>query len=154
VSFCYGAIHPDPIPYTIYRPDHWMFDGLWPSETARSAFPQIGCIGYECDGCDLEWDSTRPIPTYRDGAPESFQILGFAAGRMRDYEATVHSQALFGREDGFTPWGHDLRSGGAVLGSWTNGGTVVTVGCTEWARHLGDPAVSRITTNILTRLTR
>jgi len=152
VSFCYGALNPAPVPYTIYQPQHWIFDGVRSPGSERDGFPQIGCIGWECDGCDLEWIDGRPIATHRDGTPEGFEILGFAPGTMYDYEATVHSKALFGLDNGFTPWGRDLRQGGAVFGTWTHGGTIVTVGCTEWARHLGDPHVARITRNILTRL--
>jgi len=154
VSFCYGAIHPDPIPYTIYQPQHWLFEGLWPGGGKPKQFPQVGCIGYECDGCDFEWVSCAPVASHRDGTPGNFQILGLASGRMREYEAVVHSTALFGRDDGFTPWGRDLRQGAAVLGLWTEEGTVVTVGCTEWARHLNDPLVARITRNIVTRLSQ
>ena len=152
VSFCYGALRPDPVPYTIYRPEHWMFEGLWPGGYRSGQFPLVGCIGYECDGCDVEWIGGVPVASHRDGTPANFQILGLAPGRMPDYEATVHSKALFGRGDGFTPWGRDLRQGAAVLGLWAGGGTVVTVGCTEWARHLDDPLVAQITRNIIRRL--
>ncbi|MDO9116414.1 MAG: hypothetical protein Q7U39_00530 [Nitrospira sp.] len=152
VSFCYGALRPDPIPYTIYHPKHWMFEGLWPGGYRPGQFPLVGCIGYECDGCDIEWAGGVPAASHRDGTPANFQILGLAPGRMPDYEATVHSNALFGRGDGFTPWGRDLRQGAAVLGLWADGGTVVTVGCTEWARHLDDPLVTQITRNIIRRL--
>jgi len=154
VSFCYGALNPSPVPYRIYRPDHWLFDGLWSAGGKPERFPEIGCIGYECDGCDVEWGKGVPTASHRDGCPDDFQILGLAPGRMPDYEATVHSKALFGRDDGITPWGADLRRGSAVLGVWTNRGTVLTVGCTEWARHLDDPLVSRITRNALTRLSQ
>jgi hypothetical protein len=152
VSFCYGALNPDPVPYTIYQPHHWIFDGLWSSSLKPKRFPQVGRIGYECDGCDIDWVGGVPTASHRDGTPEGFEILGFAPGRMPEYEATVHSTALFGLNEGFTPWGKDLRQGGAVLGIWTQGGTVCTVGCTEWARHLGDPVIAHITRNIVRRL--
>ena len=44
--------------------------------------------------------------------------------------------------------------GAAVLGTYTDGGTVFTTGCTEWSRGLEgrDPHVMRITTNVLDRL--
>ena len=89
VSFCYGAIHPDPIPYTIYHPQHWLFDGLWPGGGKPKQFPQVGCIGYECDGCDFEWVNGVPVASHRDSTPGNFQILGLAPGRMREYEAVV-----------------------------------------------------------------
>jgi hypothetical protein len=46
--------------------------------------------------------------------------------------------------------------GQAVLGTYDRGGTVVTTGTTDWAHGLrgGDPAVQRITRNILDRLGR
>jgi hypothetical protein len=48
------------------------------------------------------------------------------------------------------------QPGAAVLGVYTRGGTVVTTGCTEWVRGLEgrDPAVERITRNVLDRLSR
>ena len=152
VSFCYGALNPHPVPYTIYQPQHWVFHGLWSSGGKPGLFPQVGCIGYECDGCDIEWVRGVPKASHRDGTPEGFEILGLAPGRMPDNTAMEHSKALFGLDKGFTPWGKDLRQGGAVLGLWTQGGTVLTVGCTEWARHLGDPLVAQITRNIVRRL--
>ena len=154
VSFCYGALNPEPVPYTIYQPRHWVFDGLWSGRGKPGFFPQVGRVGYECDGCDIEWSHGLPVASHRDGTPEGFDILGFAPGRMPDYEATVHSKALFGLENGFTPWGHDLRQGAAVLGLRTERGTVFTVGCTEWARQLEDPFVAQITRNVLKRLSR
>jgi hypothetical protein len=36
-----------------------------------------------------------------------------------------------------------------VLGTYTRGGTVVTTGSTEWAYALDDPAIDRITRNII-----
>jgi hypothetical protein len=152
VSFCYGALNPTPIPYTIYRPDHWVFEGLWAAGGKPEQFPQVGRIGYECDGCDIEWMRGVPMPSHRDGTPDSFEILGLAPGRMPDYEAVVHSSALFGLEHGFTPWGKDLPEGAAVLVLWTQGGTVFTAGSTEWSRQLGNLLVARITRNILKRL--
>jgi len=152
VSFCYGALNPDPVPYKIYQPGHWVFDGVWPGSRKPKRRPEVGLIGYECDGCDIDWVNDAPVATHRDGTPENFQILGLAPGRMPEYEAVVHSKALFGRNDGYAPWGRDMRQGAAVLGLWTREGTVLTVGCTEWARQLDDPAVAQITRNILTRL--
>lgn len=154
VSFCYGALNPEPVPYRVYRPDHWLFQGLWTTGRKSGELPLLGRIGYECDGCDIEWSNGLPIASGRDGTPESFQILALAPGRMPDYEATVHSNALFNRPDGFTPWGKDLRRGAAVMGLWHAGGTVLTVGCTEWARQLHDPMVAHVTRNILQRLSR
>ena len=78
VSFCYGALNPHPVPYTIYQPHHWVFHGLWSSGRKQILFPQVGCVGYECDGCDIEWVRGVPKASHRDGTPEGFEILGFA----------------------------------------------------------------------------
>ena len=48
-----------------------------------------------------------------------------------------------------------LRHGHAVLGcrpGRDGAGTVVTVGCTDWAYGLDDPAVDRVTCTIVERL--
>ena len=49
-----------------------------------------------------------------------------------------------------------LANNHAVLGVFTTpgGGTVVNAGVTDWACGLGDPAVGRITRNVLDRLSR
>ena len=45
-------------------------------------------------------------------------------------------------------------TGNAVIGTYTRGGTVVTVGSTDWSHGLrgNDPAVVRVTRNVLDRL--
>ncbi len=49
-----------------------------------------------------------------------------------------------------------LANNHAVLGVFTTrgGGTIVNAGVTDWAYGLGDPAVDRITRNVLDRLSR
>ena len=46
------------------------------------------------------------------------------------------------------------QPGAAVIGAYTRGGTVVTVGSTDWPSGLigGDKSVARITANVLDRL--
>ena len=46
------------------------------------------------------------------------------------------------------------RVGNAVIGTYTRGGTVVTVGSTDWSHGLrgGDPVVTRVTKNVLDKL--
>ena len=49
---------------------------------------------------------------------------------------------------------HEIANNHAVLGVFRTptGGTVVNVGVTDWAYGLEDPAVDRITRNVLDRL--
>ena len=48
------------------------------------------------------------------------------------------------------------RLGHGVVGTYTKGGTVVTVGTTDWSHGLRghDPVVERITRNLLDRLSK
>jgi hypothetical protein len=143
--------------YEIHRPDHWLLDGtgLRRGDLLGAA---AGVVGYECDGCEL---------TMRDGLPVDtagvLDVVGTAPATPFDadttplplapggrYELEWHAERLLGDT---SPAAQDrLRNGHAVLGSYTRNGTVVTVGCTDWAYGLDDPAVDRVTRNIVDRL--
>ena len=139
--------------YEIHRPDHWIFEGTGLQRSDRlGAADKL--ISYECDGCEFEMKDGLPVPTHRDGTPESFEILATSPAELSiaDGSLKLVSEALFG--EGTT----DLQPqpGAAVMGIFTRGGTVFTTGCTEWAKGLrgGDKAVERITRNILDRLSK
>lgn len=129
--------------YTVHRPEHWLFAG-----TGLKRGDAFGgkdtIVGYECDGCELEWRDGLPIPTHRDGTPETFAVLGSAPAQWHPDDCEWYDR-----------W-ENGRKGNAVLGVYTRGGTVVTAGSTDWAHGLrgGDPAVERITRNILEKLGR
>jgi hypothetical protein len=116
---------------------------------------QAKIVGYECDGCLFEMDNGLPTPTYEDGTPKTFQVLGSAPAQLSagvDNSLDFVSEGLYGK-------GTQKRvrqPGAAVLGSYTKGGTVVTTGCTEWVRGLeqGDWQVDQITRNVLDRLSK
>jgi hypothetical protein len=159
VSFAYGGYHRffehgGEGCYTIHRPDHWAFAGTGLRRGDRLG-AQDKIVGYECDGCQFTLENSLPTPTHRDGTPSGFQILGTAPAGLSvngDRSLVWVSEGLFGK-------GTDRRvaqPGAAVLGSYTRGGTVFTTGCTEWVRGLQgrDPAVERITRNVLNRLSR
>jgi hypothetical protein len=158
VSFAYGGYHrffeqfvDGAGAYTVHRPDHWMFTG-----TGLKRGDLLGgkhkVVGYECDGCEFTLKNGLPVPTHRDGAPESFEILGTtpAGLSVRDNSIGWVETALYGEKSKK----RHPQPGAAVLGCYTRGGTVVTTGCTEWPNGLRgkDPAVERITRNILDRL--
>jgi hypothetical protein len=127
--------------YTVHRPDHWLFAG---TELKRddSFGGQNTIVGYECDGCDYELRDGLPIPTFRDGTPESFEILASAPAKWHPDDALFY--------DRFPP----DRMGAAMLGVYKRGGTVVTAGSTDWSHGLQgkDPIVQQITRNVLDRL--
>jgi hypothetical protein len=158
VSFCYGGYHrffeqftDGAGAYTIHRPDHWIFAGAG-LKRGDSLGAKAKIVGYECDGCQFTLQDGLLVPTHRDGTPEGFAILGTAPAGLsrRDQSLQWVSTGLYGEaSDKLID-----QPGNAVLGCYTRGGTVVTTGCTEWVRGLSgkDPAVVRITRNILDRL--
>ena len=114
-----------------------------------------GVVGYECDGCELTF--VDGLPT----GPDGFEVVATAPATPFDERTTPLPLAPGGRYElefhaerlGLEP--EVLRHGHAVLGCRHGpggAGTVVTVGCTDWAYGLGDPIVEQVTRNILARL--
>lgn len=129
--------------FTVHRPEHWLFEG-----TGLKRGDEFGgkdtIVGYECDGCELEWRDGLPFPTRRDGSPESFEVLGTCEARWHPDDAEWYEKWQQG------------RTGAACMGVYERGGTVFTAGTTDWAHGLsgGDAAVTRITRNLLDRLSK
>jgi hypothetical protein len=151
VGFLWGGYHrshgqfmDDPGSYTAHRPDHWLFagTGLKRGDAFGAKLPQYKTVGYECDGCELVWKDGLPFPTHRDGTPENFEVVATAPARWHPDDCEWYERWEKG------------RTGQAVIGTYTRGGTVVTVGSTDWSFGLrgNDPAIIRITKNVLDRL--
>ena len=129
--------------YTVHHPEHWLFAGSGlKRDDAFGGKDTI--VGYECDGCELEWKNGLPSPTHRDGTPDTFEVLATAPAQWHPDDCQWYDQ-----------W-ENGRKGHAVLGIYTRGGTVFTCGSTDWAHGLrgGDATVDRITRNILERLSK
>jgi len=150
VGFLYGGYHKShgqfmdgSGSFSVHMPDHWLFAG-----TGLKAGDAFGAkdtiVGYECDGCEFTIKDGKPEPTHRDGTPDSFVILATAEARWHPDDCEWYERWEKG------------RLGHAVLGTYTKGGTVVTAGSTDWAHGLRgkDPAVERITKNVLDRLSK
>jgi len=129
--------------FRVHRPQHWIFEGSKLKRDDRFGGEDT-IVGYECDGCEMEWKQGRPYATNRDGTPKSFQILATCPARWAPGDSYWYER--FPKD----------RVGAAVLGTYTNGGSVVTVGTTDWAHGLkgDDQAVTAITKNILNRLSK
>lgn len=127
--------------FEVHRPGHWLFKGTELKRGDRFGGKHT-IVGYECDGCEIEWVDGLPVPTHRDGTPESFTILATCPARWAPGDCYWYDR--FPKD----------RVGNAVLGTYTRGGTVVTVGTTDWAHGLAgnDPHVVTITRNILEHL--
>lgn len=150
VGFLFGGYHRShgqfmdgPGSYNVHRPDHWLFEG---TDLKRGdAFGgKDTIVGYECDGCEFTLEDGLPEPTHRDGTPDNFVILATAPAKWHPDDCEWYEHWEKG------------RVGAAVLGTYTRGGTVVTVGSTDWSHGLrgGDPSVVRITRNVLDRLSK
>ncbi|HVA49331.1 MAG TPA: N,N-dimethylformamidase beta subunit family domain-containing protein [Pirellulales bacterium] len=155
VGFLYGGYHRSHGQYmegeaafTVHRPDHWLFAG-----TGLKASDKFGgkntIVGYECDGCEMEWKDGLPFSTHRDGTPETFVVLGTCPARWHADDALWYDR--FPRDADGAP-----ATGAAVMGVYTRGGTVFTAGTTDWPHGLTgeDLTVERITRNVLERLGR
>ncbi len=129
--------------FTVHRPDHWIYQGTG-LKRADSFGAKDTIVGYECDGCEIDWKEGLPFPTHRDGTPDTFEILASAPAQWHPDDCQWYER-----------W-ENGRKGNAVLGVYQRGGTVFTCGSTDWAHGLrgGDPMVDRITRNILEKLSR
>ncbi|MEU0484809.1 N,N-dimethylformamidase beta subunit family domain-containing protein [Streptosporangium sp. NPDC006013] len=117
--------------YTVRFPEHWVFEGTKLGE--GDTFGR-GAIGYETDACDFTEVDGVPVATGRDGTPPSFVILATADLRH---------------------WHRYGQGGMATMGVFGLGtGTVFTASTVNWGNTLHDPAVERITRNVLDRLSR
>ena len=132
--------------FKVHRPDHWLFKGTDLKQNDEFGGKDT-IVGYECDGCEIEWREGLPFPTHKDGTPKSFEIL-----------ATCPAQWAAGDAFWYEKWPGPDHQGNAVFGTWQSekGGTVVTTGTTDWAHGLkgGDKTVIQITKNILNRLSK
>jgi hypothetical protein len=139
----HGQFMDEPAQFTVHRPDHWVLEGTGLKRGAVFG-AKDSIVGYECDGCELVWKGGLPEPTHRDGTPKGFVVLATCPAKWHPDDCEWYARWEKG------------RVGNAVLGTYTRpgGGTVVTVGSTDWSRGLRgkDPAVVRITRNVLDRL--
>jgi hypothetical protein len=131
--------------FTVHRAGHWIFEGAGLTNDDEFGGGDT-IVGYEVDGCDFEIKNGRPVPTHRDGAPQSFQILATAPASWPD-----ESWAWYER------WNPNVQ-GNACMGIYTSpgGGIVFTAATAGWAHGLRgrDRVVERITRNVLDRLSR
>jgi hypothetical protein len=149
--------------YTVWRPDHWAFEG-----TGLSYGDALGLadaiVAYEVDGCELALEDGLPVPTHHDGAPRTLEVLATAPARLwaQDEQPSRYAHepgelehtaiALWGAE--WRDHVHRIEHNHACLAIFgePDAGTVFNAGVTDWSYGLNDPVVARITRNVLTRL--
>ncbi|MEC8923447.1 MAG: N,N-dimethylformamidase beta subunit family domain-containing protein [Actinomycetota bacterium] len=149
--------------YTVWQPNHWAFEEVdLLTGDIIGASPVV--VGYECDGCELVLENGIPVAAESPATPLGFEVLATAPARLwttEDLPPQLHSSYV-----GELNWvaerlgGGDIKEnrdrfalGYAVIGSFRrNKGTVFTVGCTDWAYGLGDPAIDQITLNVMNHI--
>lgn len=71
--------------YQVWQPDHWAFQSLQ-LELGDSLGAPATVVGYECDGCALEYVDGRPVPIIaadgEHGTPAGFELLATAPARL------------------------------------------------------------------------
>lgn len=152
--------------FTVYRDRHWMFEGTG-LRYGDMIGAQFGAVGYEALGCRLGLDEYGLPVSVTPGAPPS-EVVGWAPASnlgADDYPAgsvsfTPGSQVdldfvasrMYG--DASDDSKARVRHGNAVMLTcrpFDGGGEVVTIGSTDWVFALDDPAIDRITQNIVRR---
>jgi hypothetical protein len=121
-----------------YRPvvaDHWIFDGVEIPEGGISGGADTPAIGYETDGVRLERASDPPRL--------SEHLKGGSGGR---------TLLAVGKLSAGWVAGYEQANAAIVIRTAQSGGMVLSTGTTDWPLALGDPAIARITANVIDRL--
>ncbi len=121
-----------------YQPvvaDHWIFDGVEIPDGGINGGADTPAIGYETDGVRLERASDPPrLSEHRKGGSGGRTLL--AVGKLSAGWVT----------------GYDQANAAIVIRTAHSGGMVFSTGTTDWPLALGDPAIARITANVIDRL--
>ncbi|MGK0186599.1 MAG: hypothetical protein ACI9R3_002382 [Verrucomicrobiales bacterium] len=104
VGFLWGGFHKSHGQYmdgsgafTAHRTDHWIFGGTG-LKRGEGFGGKHTVVGYECDGCEIEWHGGLPFPTHRDGTPKNFEILATAPARWHPDDSEWYEKWEKGRE--------------------------------------------------------
>lgn len=153
--------------YTVYRPNHWAFEGtdLYYGDMFGAEPSRI--LAFEVDGVDYTFRNGLPYPTYKDGAPQSLEILAMAPAVRGEPMPPRHGNFRMNPMTDIPaksvwPIFYDipeecLEYGAAMMSVMTSGsGQVFNSGCCNWVTGLlrEDKMVMTITKNVLDRFTR
>jgi len=165
--------------FTVYRPDHWVFEGtdLYYGDVFGAR--PISLVTFEVDGLDYTFKNGLPEPIYLDGAPKTTEILALtpAIKGEEDHSAgqrPVNSpiEQLEHVADSFEGYyeffddeitkfglgeGPRSRYGSCAIVTMTRGkGMVFDAGASCWVNGLeaNDFFTGQITRNVLNKLSR
>jgi hypothetical protein len=167
VSFRNGGMWPTEGPwpgdrprtgFTVQHAHQWVYQGTGLSDgrdggAADALGAGLPLIGYECDGAAFYYDDAGLArPTGADGTPKNFLILGIMVldpVHEDIYDLRMGHWNCATREPDIT------GPRAATMGIYTRTGTVFTAATTDWPVIVGqgaDPAIDRVTRNVLDRL--
>jgi hypothetical protein len=144
--------------FTIYRPEHWVFEG-----TTLGYGDVLGAeariFGYEVDGLEYEVRGGLPYPVNAEGVEilalslaTTVETSGDPDPFIGQDDANAVARALYGE---VTPETLDRVSRGAgMIAHYRRGaGEVLNAASCNWVAGLiaGDPLVERVTRNVLDR---
>ena len=155
--------------FIVYRDDHWLLEGT-SLRYGDVLGARDGVVGYETLGCHIALDDEHlPVSTGNDGTPSDHTIVAMCPSSnlgVGDYPKSISALSDQGDLEFIAERIHGevneankrrVRHGNAVIVETrpfgANGGTVITVGTTDWSFGLGtDRAVEQVTHNALSRL--
>jgi hypothetical protein len=169
----FGQATPRGVPgFVVYRPDHWLLEGTG-LRYGDVLGADHGVVGYENVGTRVALDDVNlpvavldpALPT--DALPADVEVVALTPASnlaMGEYPASIAAlddqgdlefvaERVYGGGDTALA---KARHGNAVIltcrPGGAEGGTVVTIGSTDWVYGLaGDPLVARVTANALRR---
>jgi len=156
--------------FIVYRDDHWLLDGtgLGYGDVLGA---RDGVVGYETLGCHLQFDEEHlPVSSRADHSPADHTIVAMCPSSnlgVGDYPKSISALSDQGDAEFIAERIHGavtpanirrVKHGNAVIVETRpfgeSGGTVITVGTTDWSFGLGtDAAVEQVTRNALNHIT-
>jgi hypothetical protein len=164
---CYGAAVRASGGYTVYRPEHWVFEGcdLYFGDLLGA---RARVVAHEVDGLAYTMRAGRPYATGDDGIdPDRVEILAMSPATFSEEDHGNAGSVLFiGDEDArfiaevlegeATPEAVGrIRYGAGMLVAYSRGsGGVVNAGSVEWVNglRLREPFVEQCTDTVLRQL--
>jgi hypothetical protein len=154
--------------FVVFRDDHWLLEGTG-LRYGDVLGADDGVVGYETVGVPIAFDDDQlPVPMPRHDLPVHMEIVAFVPSSnlgVGDYPKSIAASSDQGDLEFIAERIHGdasesgkarARRGNAIMLTCRpfgdEGGEVVTVGTTDWVFGLGrDPAVGRVTANVLER---
>jgi len=152
--------------FTVYRPEHWSFEGTDLYYGDLLGGPPTFLASFEVDSVEYTFHRGLPHPTFEDGAPPTLEILALCPAARGEEDRFGGRVPIGGPENEVYAYNADLGDdlpdyiheggmrGAGMIAAFTRGdGEVFNGGTTEWSHALaqGDVFVDRITRNVLDR---